>query len=98
MAKMNETKRFAQLERMMKGAANRRRIQILHLLEATPGLDLSSIARACGMHAQTATEHTTKMLNAGLIQKERRAKYVLHELSPLGDGVLAFLKARPTQE
>lgn len=91
MSKALSPKRFAQLERVARGYSNHRRIQVLYLLSSRPELDLTSISSACGVKFQTASEHVRRLSVAGLIDKRKKGRQVLHACSPLGRSVLAFL-------
>lgn len=83
---------FRQLERIVRGFSNHRRIQMLHVLAGQPELDLLSIARACGIQFKNAAEHTRRLATAGLILKRVKGRHVLHKVSPRGVQVLEFLK------
>ena len=80
-----------QLERVVKGFANHRRIQVLEVLEARPDLDLTTITRVCGINFKTASEHVRRLSIAGLVWKKARGRNVLHAISPRGKSVLRFL-------
>jgi DNA-binding MarR family transcriptional regulator len=83
--------RRAALERIVRGFANHRRIQILYLLDETPDVELRSIATRCGIKMQTATEHTRRLVAADLIRKRKKGRSVLHACTPLAGRVLQFL-------
>ena len=85
-------KNFKQLERMVRGFSNHRRIQMLHLLEVEPELSVLTIAGRCGINVKTASEHTRRLAIAGLILKRPKARNVLHAVSPRGKHVLTFLR------
>lgn len=84
--------KFRFLERVMRGAANHRRIQILTLLDHHPGLNLRQIATLLRIKGNTAGEHTRRLFISGLITKRSKGRDVLHELSPAGMKMLAFLR------
>jgi predicted transcriptional regulator len=81
-----------QLERIVKGAANHRRIQILELLKQSPELSLFEISDALNINLKTASEHTRKLALAGLVLKRNEDKFVRHTLSPRGKVILTFLR------
>lgn len=83
---------FKELERITKGVANHRRLEIAFLLERRPQLSLSDIAQKLKVDFRTISEHTRKLEHAGLVKKRYYGAYVQHELSPLGKIVLRFLK------
>ena len=83
---------FRQIERVVRGFANHRRIQILHLLESRPELDVMEIADACGVQFRNASEHLRRLAVAGLILKQPKGNRVQHALSPRGRTALAFAR------
>jgi predicted transcriptional regulator len=85
-------KSFRHLERVVRGFANHRRIQMLEFLDAKPEQDLAAVARACGMNYKTASEHARRLAIAGLVLKKAKGTHVLHAVSPRGRGVLKFLR------
>ena len=85
-------KAFRQLERLVRGFANHRRIEVLDLLESEAELDLREIARRCAINYKTASEHLRRLAVAGLVTKRAKGTHVLHLLSPRGKKVLMFLR------
>jgi len=81
------------LERIVKGFANHRRIQILRLLEAEENLTLLDLCQATHTDVKTASEHVRRMHNAGLVSKRRKGRWVRHALTELGRSVVGILKA-----
>lgn len=82
-----------QLERYFKGAANHRRIEILFLVEKASGITLNQISTQLKCNIKTISEHTRKLVQAGLLNKKYRDREVLHSLSPYGKKFLAFTKS-----
>lgn len=59
------------------------------VLRATAaGATTSELARAAGVSASAASQHTTALRDAGLISSHRDAATVLHTLTPLGASLL----------
>jgi predicted transcriptional regulator len=85
-------KAFRQLERVVRGFANHRRIEVMDLLESDAELDLREIARRCAINYKTASEHLRRLAVAGLVTKRAKGTHVLHILSPRGKKVLMFLR------
>jgi len=83
--------RHRRLERLVKGFANHRRIQMLELLEKSPEMNLQEIADTLKVEMKTACEHLRKLTVAGLILKRYEGREVKHALSPKGFEILAFL-------
>ena len=85
-------KAFRHWERVVRGFANHRRIEVMDLLESEPELDLREIARRCAINYKTASEHLRRLTVAGLVTKRAKGTHVLHVLSPRGKKVLMFLR------
>jgi len=81
-----------QLERIVKGFANHRRIEILELLEKKPGLSVVDISNTLKVNFKTISEHIRRLTIAGLVYKRNRGASVLHKLSPRALGILKFLR------
>ena len=81
-----------QMERHLKGVANYRRIEILFLVAEDEGITLDGICSALKGNSKTLSQHTQKLVQAGLLNKFRRGKGVGHILSPYGKVFLKFIK------
>ena len=82
--KTNKTKTAKQLERHFKGMANHRRIAILLLVSKDPNITLEAISESLDCNIKTISEHTRRLVQAGLINKEYRGRKVEHRVSPYG--------------
>lgn len=80
------------LEQSMKGAASRRRIAILLLLEKRPGISLLDVAEISKRNLKTTAVHVQRLAAAGLIIKGRRTGTVPLRLTARGQEILKFLK------
>jgi len=80
------------LERVFKGAANHWRIEILFLIKKNPEITMFEIARLLHGNNKTISEHTKKLVTAGLIRKQYLGREVTHILSPYGEKVCEILK------
>lgn len=85
-------KPFRQLEKITKGIANHRRIEIIALLEKYPELSVMEIAERLKVNFKTIAEHTQKLTHAGLVMKRNDANAVRHALTRLGKSILKFLR------
>jgi len=85
-------KKPRELERVVKGFANHRRIQILELLEKSPELSVVEISESFKMNFKTASDHIRRMAIAGLVLKRSEGNSVRHALSPRGKSILKFLR------
>ena len=89
---MNKSRKTPkQLERHFKGVANHKRIAILLLVEESPGITVEGIAKALGTNMKTISEHTRRLVHAGLIDKAYRGREVVHTLSPYGIIFMKFI-------
>jgi len=87
-----ETKSFRQLERVAKGFANHRRIEILELIQKEPELSVMQIADRLKINFKTISEHVRRLAIAGLVLKRNQGASVCHKLSDRGVIILKFLR------
>lgn len=87
-----ENKNFRYLERIVKGYANHRRIEILYLLEKEPELSVIQISDRLRINFKTASEHILRLAIAGLVMKRNEGAIVRHKLSNRGLSILKFLR------
>ena len=80
------------MERHLKGVANHRRIEILFLIAANLGITVEDIAEKLDCTRNTISEHTRRLVQAGLVRKDHRGRTVAHELSPYGKIIYKFLR------
>ena len=80
-----------QLERHFKGMANHRRIAILLLVTKNPGITLENIAESLDCNMKTISEHTRRLVQAGLVNKNYRGRNVEHSISPYGKRFFDFV-------
>ncbi|MEK7109033.1 MAG: winged helix-turn-helix domain-containing protein [Patescibacteria group bacterium] len=81
-----------QLERIIKGFANHRRLDILELLQKTPELSVEEIAEKLSIGYVNASDHIRKLAIAGLVMKRNDNKAVRHKLTPRAKVILTFCK------
>src|SRR3989338_7645330 len=93
---MSKNKTAKQMERHLKGMANHYRIEILLLIAEHGNITLQFIVDALEANEKTLGEHTRRLYNAGLINKNYRGKFVEHTLSPYGKTFVKFLKSFQT--
>lgn len=82
-----------QLERHFKGAANHWRIAILRLLEKHEGMTLDQIAKELGGDFKNISQHTHRLVWAGLLNKKYQGRQVAYSLSPYGRRFIVFFKS-----
>ena len=81
-----------QIERIVKGCANYKRIQILDLVEKQPEISLHDISETLQIGLKTTSEHVRRLAVAGLVLKRSDGRWVRHTLTGRGVSVLAFLR------
>ena len=81
-----------QLERIVKGFGNHRRIQILKLLKSSPELSVVEIAERLKSGYENISDHVRKMAAAGLLLKRNEGPSVRHKLTPRAESILVFCK------
>lgn len=81
------------IERHFKGIANHYRIAILILVGSQPGISVEDIANQLRGNFKTISEHTRRLVQAGLVNKQYQGHHVTHTLSPYGQIVLRFVKS-----
>jgi predicted transcriptional regulator len=80
------------LERVFKGVSNHWRIEILKLIKKSPEITLLDISYKLNANFTTISEHTKKLVTAGLVNKKYVGREVAHTLSPYGEKVLKTLQ------
>jgi DNA-binding transcriptional ArsR family regulator len=89
---MEKTKTSKQMERHFKGIANHKRIDILLLVKNSEGITLEEIAEQLKGNFKTISEHTRRLVQAGLLNKKYQGRNVIHSLSPYGEKIVNFIK------
>jgi len=84
--------RSRRLERVVKGFANHRRIEILELLGKTPEMSVGEISAALEIELKTASEHLRRLTIAGLILKRHEGREVRHAVTRRAKQILTFLR------
>jgi len=85
-------KKCKKLERVYKGVANHRRVEILLLLKKNDKMSLNDIADELGCNFKTISEHSKRLFAAGLINKKYKGNSVIHSLSPFGEKIIKTFK------
>jgi len=87
---MKKTNR--ELERIIKGFANHRRLQVLQLLDKEPELSVQEISDKLKTEFKNISAHVNKMAIAGLVMKRHDLNMVRHKLTKRGKGILQFVR------
>jgi DNA-binding transcriptional ArsR family regulator len=88
----SEPMNYRAIERMVKGFANHRRIEILALLHQKPELSVEDISERLKIGYENASDHVRKLAIAGLVMKRNDGPSVRHKLTPRGESILMFCK------
>lgn len=83
---------FRKVERIIKGFANKRRLEILNLLEKEPELSVSDISDKLKFGYENTSDHIRKMSIAGLVVKRHDGINVRHKLTDRAKHILVFCK------
>ncbi|MBI5456948.1 winged helix-turn-helix transcriptional regulator [Candidatus Kaiserbacteria bacterium] len=83
---------YRRLERIVKGFANHRRIEIMHLLKREPELSVEDISERLNIGYENASDHVRKLAIAGLVMKRNDGRAVRHKLTERANYVLMFCK------
>ena len=83
---------YLKLERIVKGFANHRRLQILELLKKEPELSVENIAQRLKIGYENTSDHIRKLAIAGLVMKRNQGTSVCHKLTPRAKSILVFCK------
>jgi DNA-binding transcriptional ArsR family regulator len=83
---------YKKIEKIVKGFANHRRIQVLELLSKNPDLSVEQVSELLEVDFFTISDHLRKLKDSGLIQKKYKGRFVIHSLTVLGKTILSFCK------
>ncbi|MEJ2420354.1 MAG: metalloregulator ArsR/SmtB family transcription factor [Acidobacteriota bacterium] len=72
------------MEKVMKALSDKTRLRILNLLGPGP-LCVCEVVEVIGLSQSTVSKHLSLLKDAGLIQDERRGKWIYYALNPGGD-------------
>ena len=86
------TMNYRQLERLVRGFSNHRRIQTLELLQRTPEMSVEETASVLKINYKTVAEHIRRLAIAGLVIKRNEKNAVRHKITRRALGVLKFLR------
>ena len=83
---------YRALERIIKGFANHRRLEILELLERSPELSVEDVAERLHLGYENASDHIRKLAISGLVMKRYEGTTVRHKITSRATDVLVFCK------
>jgi predicted transcriptional regulator len=82
---------YYQGEKILKGAANHRRLEILALLNKTPGLSTDQIIQNLKVNYQTGAFHVQGLVKSGHIIAYRTGQSVGHKITSQGESIIRLL-------
>ena len=89
---MKGKKTYKQLERLVRGFSNHRRIEILELLLKSPELSIEEISSRLGVNFKTVSEHVRRLAISGLVIKRSEGASVRHKITNNAFLILKFLR------
>lgn len=89
---MIQEKIVRRIERVFKGAANHNRVKILDFIATQNETTLWQISQGLRLKFRNVSQHTERLVKAGLIKKQYAGRQVLHFLTPYGQKVYEFMK------
>ena len=92
MKKDTNTKSYRELERMVRGFANHRRIQILEILKKNPEMSVDEITTFLDINYKTVADHVRRLALAGLVLKRSQDVSVRHRITNRAESILKFLR------
>ena len=89
---MKKNKTYRQLERVVKGFANHRRIEIMEIIKRKPELTVADISKELNVNFKTISAHINRLAIAGLVIKRYQGSSVHHKLTSRAEHILKFLR------
>jgi DNA-binding transcriptional ArsR family regulator len=86
------SKDLKKFERVLKGVANHRRIEILFLLKDNAELSLADICDKLKLNIKTGSEHVRRLALSGLVIKRYEGNTVRHKITSRSQSILKFLR------
>lgn len=81
-----------QLERLVRGFSNHRRIEIMELLAKSPELSVTEISDVLRINYKTGADHIRRLALSGIVMKRNDNNSVRHALTNDGKSILKFLR------
>ncbi len=92
MEKEGRQKNYRTLERLVRGFANHRRIQLMDVLKNTPEMSVDEISDSLNINYKTTSDHLRRLAIAGLVFKKSDSVSIRHKLTKRAEYVLKFLR------
>jgi len=89
--KNESRKKFYDWEKILKGSANHRRLEVLFILHEHKDISTDGLVEILSINYQTGAHHIQKLVRAGLVSTRRQGSNLLHNLSPYGQLIINLL-------
>ncbi len=83
---------YRKVERVVKGFASHRRLEILELIKQEPELSVEEVADKLSIGYKNVSEHIRKLAIAGLLIKRNDGSSVRHKITPRAQSILIFCR------
>ncbi|MEK7567865.1 MAG: winged helix-turn-helix domain-containing protein [Patescibacteria group bacterium] len=83
---------WKKMERIVKGPANHRRLQMIDLIYKKPELSVEEISEILKLNFNTAADHISRLSISGILMKRHEGNFVRHKLTERGVKILKFLR------
>ncbi len=90
--KLKKVTNEVSIEKIVKGFANKKRIDIIYLLNDKPGLSVADISEELNIEFKNASAHIGKLAGAGILFKKSLGNLVTHFLTKRGKSILQFVR------
>ncbi|MDO8590250.1 MAG: helix-turn-helix domain-containing protein [bacterium] len=81
-----------QLQKLVRGFSNHRRIEIMELLAKSPELSVTEISDMLIINYKTGADHIRRLALSGIVMKRNDNNSVRHALTDDGKSILKFLR------
>ena len=89
---MKKAVNYKYFEKIIKGGANHRRLQILFLLEKNPGLSVDLVSSNLNVVFVTIASHLQKLHHSGLVSKQYIGRTVVHHVTKRGKDIMTLCR------
>ena len=83
---------WRKVERITKGIASHRRMEIMDLLQRKPELSVIEVSEVLKMSLKNTSAHINRLAISGLLMKRHDGNFVRHKLTNRGTMTLKFIR------
>lgn len=84
-------KKYYDAEKLVKGIANHRRLEMLEMINKMPNMSGEEIIEKLKINYQTGSSHLQKLVRSGLVQNHRFHQSQLYTITPFGSHIIKLL-------